>query len=105
VLRVGVIGKGVFPGSQAAELRAEVSTLVEARELENLRFALAAYRVTNGAYPNDLREMVTAGLVTQEATEDRQGQPYSYYRTDDGSYTMASASPASAASPATPTSP
>lgn len=86
-LRFGLLGSGAFPGT-ASGLRGQMSEFVETREMENIRFALGAHLVTRGAYPADLQELVSAGLVTQEGVRDRQGRQYSYSRTADGSYNL-----------------
>jgi hypothetical protein len=85
-IRIGVLGPGLLMTPQAANLRSDITSFIEARELANLRYAIDAYRAIQGAYPDDLKQLATAGLVTPEATENAEGIPYTYIRSSEGDY-------------------
>jgi hypothetical protein len=55
-----------------------VSQFVEEREIENLHFAIEAYRLNYDVYPNRLEDLVTRGFVSEEMIRDRHGVAYSY---------------------------
>lgn len=63
---------------QMDELRTTAADFIDSREIQNLHFALDAYRETTGGYPGNLSELVTAGLLLQSQIEDRHGGMYAY---------------------------
>lgn len=78
VLRLGVISPGDRDTRSAPRLRAAIDELTEARELDNLGFALDAYRATNGSYPDNLSQLVSAKLAWPDGIRDRGGRVYAY---------------------------
>jgi hypothetical protein len=58
--------------------QASVSEFVEEREIENLHFAIAAYKLNYATYPNRLEDLVTREFVSDEMIRDRHGVVYSY---------------------------
>lgn len=59
-------------------LVSSVSEFVEEREIENLHFAIAAYKLNYDVYPNRLDELVTRNFVSDEMIRNRHGVVYSY---------------------------
>jgi hypothetical protein len=59
-------------------LRASVEQFVDAREVQNLSFALDAYRHLNGSYPATLDALVADELLTEHDIRDRYGNKYAY---------------------------
>jgi hypothetical protein len=73
----------VFAPSPSGEnhtytLRASAADFVDSREIQNLHFALDAYRQLKGTYPRGLGELVAAGLLVESQIQDRHGDTYSY---------------------------
>jgi hypothetical protein len=88
-LRLSILAPAHAPTSSAGELRTTVADFVEAREMENLRLALDAYRVIKGSYPDNLSELVTVGLTRPEETRDRRGHEFAYrHLTSNDSYVL-----------------
>jgi hypothetical protein len=59
-------------------LRNTIEGFTDRREVENLHFALDAYRYIHGTYPDDLSELVTINLVTKDQITNGYGTPYAY---------------------------
>ena len=59
-------------------LRAAVGQFIDSREIQNLHFALDAYREMYGTYPEDLEDLVKAGLLSKDHTTNRYGDTYTY---------------------------
>jgi hypothetical protein len=90
-LRLMVLAPGHPNSSPAFELQMAAADFVEARELEDIRFALDAYKTLKGAYPSDLSELVTTGLVAPGVVRDRYGRPYPYrHLASNDSYLLSS---------------
>ncbi len=70
-------------------LDAAVSQFVEDREIENLHFAVEAYRLNYGVYPNHLDELVIRGFVSDGMIRNRFGAVYTYkFLPAEGSYIL-----------------
>jgi len=80
-LRMSILAPGHAPAQSAGQLRTAVADFIEAREMENLRLALDAYKVIEGSYPNELGELVALKLIGPEQTRDRRGREFAYRRT------------------------
>lgn len=80
MLRLFVFAAPPSAGSRVNSLRAATADFVESREIQNLRFALDAYRMEKGTYPGSLTDLVSAGLLEQHQIEDRYGDVYGYMR-------------------------
>ena len=90
-LRFAVISPGASSSRPAAELMTAVAQFTEARETENLRLALDAFKTLKGAYPEDLGQLVSMKLATPQGITDRYGRTYSYRRLGSGaSYVLSS---------------
>jgi hypothetical protein len=89
VLRFTVLAHdtmGMFPVSM---LRGGVEQFIDSREIENIRFALDAYRIINGMYPQRLADLVSAGLLESHQIKNGRGQTYAYmYFAAEGKYTL-----------------
>jgi hypothetical protein len=72
---------GTFPVSA---LQRNADRFIDSREIENIRFALDAYRVLNGAYPQHLEELVSAGLLEQSQIQKGRGEQYPYMSSANG---------------------
>jgi hypothetical protein len=59
-------------------LLSSVEDFVDLREVQNLSFALDAYRHVNGTYPANLDELVGAGLLANDQIRNRYGDTYAY---------------------------
>ena len=71
------------------KLTASVSQFVEEREIENLHFAIEAYRLNYDVYPNRLDDLVTRGFVSDDMIRNRHGVQYSYtYIPAAGTYVL-----------------
>ena len=95
VVAVGLRFALITPASShhppAIEMRMTLEDFMEAREIENVRFALDAYKGIKGVYPNDLRELVSAKLLSPGATRDRYGHAYPYrHLASNDSYLLSS---------------
>ncbi len=77
-LRFLVFAPPSSESKQINELRTTVADFIDSREIQNLHFALDAYRETTGAYPENLSELVTAGLLLRSQIEDHHGGMYAY---------------------------
>jgi hypothetical protein len=66
---------GAFPVNK---IRGGIQDFVDSRELENLEVALNVYRSINGAYPENIDKLVTAGLVGPSQIRSGPGKKYSY---------------------------
>jgi len=90
-LRFAVLTPEAAPSRPAAQLRTAVAQFTEARETENLRLALDAFKLINGTYPDYLQQLVATRLVSPDGIRDRYGRPYSYRRLASGeSYVLSS---------------
>jgi hypothetical protein len=78
VLRMFVFAPSPSGENNTNGLRASAADFVDSREIQNLHFALDAYRQVNGSYPGGLGELVTAGLLLESQIQDRHGDVYSY---------------------------
>jgi hypothetical protein len=84
VLRFAVLApdaSGTFP---AKTLRGGVEQFVDSREIQNIRFALEAYRVMNGVYPASLQDLVSSGLLRPAQIKGGRGRVYTYSCVGDG---------------------
>ncbi len=71
------------------KLRGGIQEFIDSREIENVRFALDAYKSVNGAYPENLENLVTTGLLKPGQIRRGQGRTYTYvYRRARGNYTL-----------------
>lgn len=77
-LRLFVFAPSASGSNQAYGLLASTADFVDSREIQNLHFALDAYRGVTGSYPKNLNEMVTAGLLMRNQIEDCHGNLYPY---------------------------
>jgi hypothetical protein len=72
----------LVPGAPAdlpiARLRASVEQFIDRREVQNLHFALDAYRQIYGTYPARLDDLVVTDLITPGQTTNRYGDTYAY---------------------------
>jgi hypothetical protein len=59
-------------------LRSSVEDFVDRREVQNLSFALDAYRLVKGTYPSRLDGLVSAGLLGDDQIRNRYGDTYAY---------------------------
>jgi hypothetical protein len=59
-------------------LRSSVERFVDLREVQNITFALDAYKTLRGKYPADLQDLVISGLVTSDQIHNRYGNEYAY---------------------------
>jgi len=88
-LRMSILAPEHAPAQSAGQLRTAVADFVEAREMENLRLALDAYKVIEGSYPDELGELVALKLMRPEQTRDRRGREFAYRRmTSNDSYVL-----------------
>gem|GEM_PF-2153969 len=72
------------------KVSAEIAEFVEEREIENLHFAIEAYRLNYAVYPNRLEDLVTRGFVTEDMIKNRHGVVYSYnHLASEGTYVLA----------------
>lgn len=78
VLRLGVISPGAPETRSQARLTAAVNQLTEAREMDDLGFALHAYRAVNGSYPDNLQQLVAVRLVSPGGIRNSRGLVYAY---------------------------
>ena len=83
----------LMPASPAdtpyGQLMASTAHFIEEREIENLHFAIAAYRLNYDVYPNRLSDLVTRGFVSDEMIRNRHGVAYSYsYFPAQGTYVL-----------------
>jgi hypothetical protein len=70
-------------------LRNTIEDFTDRREVQNLHFALDAYRLIRGTYPDELSELVWMDLVTQNQITSRYGVPYLYkYIASEGRYVL-----------------
>jgi hypothetical protein len=60
------------------QLRSSVEDFVDRREVQNLSFALDAYRLVKGTYPSRLDGLVSAGLLGDDQIRNRYGDTYAY---------------------------
>jgi hypothetical protein len=58
--------------------RNSAAQFVEDREIENLHFAIEAYKLNYDVYPNRLEDLVTRDFVSHDMIRDRYGVLYSY---------------------------
>jgi len=77
-LRLFVFAPSPSGENHTYSLRASAADFVDSREIQNLHFALDAYREVKGTYPRGLGELVTAGLLGRNQIQDRHGDVYSY---------------------------
>lgn len=77
--RVSLLQPASRAGTPYGRFMASVSQFVEEREIENLHFAIEAYRLNYDVYPDRLEDLVTRGLVPDEMIRDRYGVAYSYH--------------------------
>jgi hypothetical protein len=90
-LRLSILAPAHAPAPSAGQFRTAVAGFVEARELENLRLALDAYKVIKGSYPDDLSELVTVRLLRPEETRDRHEREFAYrHIASNDSYVLSS---------------
>jgi hypothetical protein len=90
-LRFAVLTPGVASSRPAAELRTAIAQFSEARETENLRLALEAFKLMKGAYPDNLQQLVAMKLVSPDGIRNGYGRPYSYRSLASGaSYVLSS---------------
>jgi hypothetical protein len=88
-LRLSILAPGHAPASSAGQLRTAVADFVDAREMENLRLALDAYKVIKGSYPDGLSDLVTVRLTRPEETRDKRGREFAYrHLTSNDSYVL-----------------
>ena len=59
-------------------LRASAGQFKDAREVQNIHFALDAHREINGRFPRELDTLVEANLLEQDHIVDRFGNAYAY---------------------------
>jgi hypothetical protein len=59
-------------------LRTSVEEFIDLREVQNISFALDAYRLNSGRYPDRLIDLVTGGLVEAKQIRNRYGDVYAY---------------------------
>jgi hypothetical protein len=78
VLRLFVFAPSSPGGNSTYALRVSAADFVDSREIQNLHFALDAYREVKGTYPRSLGELVSAGLLAEKEIQDRHGNNYSY---------------------------
>jgi hypothetical protein len=76
--RLTVLAPSTSSETTYGSFMTSVSQFVEEREIENLHFAIEAYRLNYGIYPNRLDDLVTRGFVSKEMIRDRFGVVYSY---------------------------
>jgi hypothetical protein len=72
---------GTFPVNA---LQSNVDRFIDSREIENIRFALDAYRVLNGVYPQRLEELVSVGLLEQSQIQNGRDEQYPYMSSANG---------------------
>jgi len=70
---------GAFPVNR---LRGSIQEFVDAREIENIHTAIKAYEAMNGALPDRLQDLVTAGLLESHQIRNGAGRTYTYMKPD-----------------------
>jgi hypothetical protein len=89
LLRLTVLSPPPPNARPLTRLRNEIDQFVEAREVDNLRFALEVYHTIRGNYPAHLEDLVASGLVEDEATRNRYRKTYAYiYFPSEGRYVL-----------------
>jgi hypothetical protein len=85
-LRVTVLAPGSPGAFPFKPLQSGIQDFVDSREVENIRTALDAYRTINGAYPDNLDDLIRAGLLEPAQIKSGQGRSYTYMhiRGEDG---------------------
>jgi hypothetical protein len=87
--RVTVLAPNSQGDTSYARLAGSVSQFIEERELENLHFAIEAYRLNYEVYPNRLEDLVTRNFVNEDMIRNHYGVPYSYtYFPSRGTYLL-----------------
>jgi hypothetical protein len=88
---VRFIGIAPGPGDDLPinRLRGSIERFVDGREVQNLHFALEAYKSIKGTYPAQLSDLVATDMVTAGQTTNRYGDSYPYvYRAFDEHYVL-----------------
>lgn len=89
VARLTLLKPTSAPETSYGRFTTAASDFVEEREIENLHFAIEAYRLNYDVYPNRLDELVTRDLVSNDMIRDRFGVVYSYsLLPDEGAYVL-----------------
>jgi hypothetical protein len=78
ILRFTVLGPKTPGHGAVGELRTSAGEFVDLREVQNVGFALDAYRFINGRYPDSLLDLVTGGLIEAKQIRNRYGDVYAY---------------------------
>ncbi len=78
VARMTVLTPSSPADTSYAAFVASAAEFIEEREIENLHFAIAAYRLNYEEYPSRLEDLVTRNFVSEEMIRDRHGVIYSY---------------------------
>jgi hypothetical protein len=76
--RVTLLNPSSPSSTPYGEFKAAVNQLVEEREIENLHFAIEAYKLNYGEYPNRLEDLVTRKFVSEDMIRNHLGVMYSY---------------------------
>lgn len=87
--RVSLLQPPSRSGTPHGRFMASVSQFIEEREIENLHFAIEAYKLNYNVYPNRLEDLVTRGLVPDDMIRNRHGVTYSYHHfASTGTYAL-----------------
>jgi hypothetical protein len=78
VLRLTVLPLYSASPQPLSRLRGEIAQFADSREVQNLHFALDAYRELNGTYPDNLEALVEADLLRAGQITNRYGDTYAY---------------------------
>ncbi|HVP58286.1 MAG TPA: DUF4388 domain-containing protein [bacterium] len=90
-LRLTILAPSHGIEHSAGQLRSSVADFAEARNLENVRLALDAFKVIKGTYPDNLSDLVSAGLLPPDETRDRRGREFAYrHMASNDSYVLSS---------------
>jgi hypothetical protein len=78
VLRLTWLAPGSPEDQSVGRLRTSLEEFVDLREVQNVSFALDAYRILRGRYPDSLDDLVTVGLIGAGQIRNRYGDQYAY---------------------------
>jgi hypothetical protein len=78
VLRLTALAPGKSRAFPVIRLRGGVQQFVDSREIEDIRFALEAYRAMNGTYAQRLQDLVAGGLLRPDQIKNAQNETYAY---------------------------